>query len=157
MKDRMAFYTLLQELTNIYSALSSESVTENDFEDMKHHIVHTMRNPYLTNYVLNQERDSWRWNNDMLRVQLSEMARDCFEKFLALPNEQMASYRDCFTIMRSMEVFKFGEYGKAADMANEIDRVWSLERRIDTMSNEFRDRWLNEIVRLAQSFVYNSP
>ena len=120
---------------------------------MKHFIVHRMNNEYLRSYVMNKEPDHWRWNSDMLRVQLLEMAREQFEKFLVLSEEQQANYQDCFTMMRSMEVFKFGEWQKAGQIAEEINRVWSLEQRVNTMSEEFKKKWLQEIRILCRSFI----
>ena len=153
MKDRMAFYGLLQDLSNTYSVLSNDQVTEEDYEDMKYVIVHTMNNEFLRNYVMNQEPANWRWNNDMLRVQLREMAREQFKKFLALSEEQQASYRDCFTMMRSIEVFKLGQWKKAGQLAEEINHIWSGEQRIDSMSEDFKKKWLEEIRTLCLSFI----
>lgn len=155
MKDKMAFLGLLQDLTNIEGVLSANDVTEADFEDMKHIILHQMHHEYLRSYIMNQEPADWHWNCDMLRVQIGEIAREQVRKFLGLSDDQKALYPSAFTLMRSIEVFRIGDWEKAGQIASEIMRVWSVEHRIDTMSDEFRKKWLNEILRICQLFVNN--
>ncbi len=150
----MVSYALLQDLSNAYSVLSNDNVSEGDFEHVKHLIVNNFNNDYLRSYVQNQEPNDWRWNNDMLRVQLMEMAREEFMKFLQLPEEQQTSYRDCFTMMRSMECFKVGTWQKAGQIAEEINRVCTLQQ--DRMSEEFKKKWLKEIQTHCEVFVRNS-
>ena len=152
----MAFFGLLQDITNIYSALSRDDVTEDDFEQMKEMIVHQMQNEYLRGYVQNQEPNSWKWNCDMLRVQLIELAREYIVKYINLSPDQQATYPNAFTVMHSIEVLKFGDYQKAGQITSEIMRTWTLEHRVDTMSEEFRKKWLDEIVRICMSFRNNS-